>query len=401
MKNLLFLITTAVLMFSCNKVTELPQVITSNAVITDTMVTLSGEVTFTGDDDNTTRGFCWSESQSPTTADEVWIDNSTGLGLFNVSIDVRALLKPNTTYYCKTFAENEAGKSYGNEIVFTSPNFAFINSNGCVECNGCNDGVTYSIQGVEYVVASKNIIIDAIANNDDLSKYITSGIFDMSTLFYNNQTFNQDISNWDVSNVSDMSDMFLGARAFNQDIGNWDVGSVYNMHRMFYLALAFNQDIGSWDVRSCYDMNSLFLAAIVFNQDIGNWDVSGVVDMEYMFNEATAFNQDIGSWDVSSVHQMSGMFGLAKAFNQDIGSWDVSGVYNMAGMFGSAEAFNQDIGNWDVSLLQDMDGMFNRATNFNQDLTQWCVSNFTSMPTDFSTSSSLTASNHPVWGTCP
>jgi len=48
-----------------------------------------------------------------------------------------------------------------------------------------------------------------------------------------------------------------------------------------------------------------------------------------------------------------------------------------------------------------MNSMFAEAATFNQDLTQWCVSNFTSMPANFSTNSGLTASNHPVWGTCP
>jgi hypothetical protein len=48
-----------------------------------------------------------------------------------------------------------------------------------------------------------------------------------------------------------------------------------------------------------------------------------------------------------------------------------------------------------------METMFSGATSFNQDLTQWCVSNISFIPTDFSTNSALTASNHPVWGTCP
>jgi len=49
-----------------------------------------------------------------------------------------------------------------------------------------------------------------------------------------------------------------------------------------------------------------------------------------------------------------------------------------------------------------MSFMFASAAFFNQDLTQWCVTNFSSMPNTFSYSTSLlTASNHPVWGTCP
>jgi hypothetical protein len=70
-------------------------------------------------------------------------------------------------------------------------------------------------------------------------------------------------------------------------------------------------------------------------------------------------------------------------------------------MFIDAFYFNQDIGNWDVSNVTDMNFMFIGASNFNQDLTRWCVSNVTSLPEDFSTNSALTASNHPVWGTCP
>jgi len=54
-----------------------------------------------------------------------------------------------------------------------------------------------------------------------------------------------------------------------------------------------------------------------------------------------------------------------------------------------------------VSNVTDMSEMFLLAYDFNQDLTKWCVSQFPTMPTDFSTASALTASNHPVWGTCP
>jgi len=45
--------------------------------------------------------------------------------------------------------------------------------------------------------------------------------------------------------------------------------------------------------------------------------------------------------------------------------------------------------------------MFTSAFSFNQDISNWCVSNIVSEPNDFSTNSTLSASNKPVWGTCP
>ena len=120
-----------------------------------------------------------------------------------------------------------------------------------------------------------------------------------------------------------------------------------------------------------------------------------------MLDNVIDYGEDLTKYCTSRIGDMENLFQYHPDFNQDISSWDVSNVTNMSAMFFNATTFNQDIGSWDVSNVTDMFGMFDGATAFNQDLTQWCVSNFSSMPGGFSNASALTASNHPVWGTCP
>ena len=388
-------------------ITELPQVTTTNPVVSDTAIIVGGDVTFTGGDNNTIRGVCWSTSPNPTTSDNFMVDASNGAGVY--SFDILGQLMAGTQYYIKAFAENAVGEVYGDEFNFETsygnPNNAIINSNGCVECDSYAVGDTFVLNQQIMIVADRSMLDAAVSNGDDLTQFCVSKVTDMSDMFSVANSFNQDIGSWDVSNVTDMYRMFNGATSFNQDIGNWDVGNVTNMYQMFTGATYFNQDIGNWDVGNVTDMSFMFTMATYFNQDIGNWDVSNVTDMSFMFaveeDSTSSFNQDIGNWDVSNVTNMGMMFVNNTAFNQDIGNWDVSSVTNMSNMFKDASSFNQDIGSWDVSNVTYMGWMFLDAIMFNQDLTQWCVTNISSMPTDFSTNSALTASNHPVWGTCP
>ena len=232
------------------------------------------------------------------------------------------------------------------------------------------------IDGVEYTVVDEATLRQMVANDEDVTKVVTTKITDISSLFKEKNQFNQGISNWDISNVTDMSAMF-STSPFNQDIGDWDTSNVTNMSGMFYSTTAFNQNIGSWDT-------------------------SSVTNMSGMFYSATAFNQNIGSWDTSSVTRMDIMFSRASAFNGDISSWDTSSVTNMSGMFSSASAFNGDISSWDTSSVAYISGMFNNATAFNQDLSGWCVQdNFAAEPSNFKINANSTwrndSSKQPDW----
>jgi surface protein len=195
-----------------------------------------------------------------------------------------------------------------------NPNEAFVNPDGCLECDNYAVGESFTLSNIKYYVADRGMLVTAYyLNNDDLSFYCTSKITDLSVLFRDTD-FNQNISSWDVSNVTNMSGMFLGASSFNQDISNWDVSNVTDMSGMFGLSYAFNQDIGSWDVSSVTNMSSMFVGQTLttssFNQDIGNWDVSNVTNMFGMFQMASSFNQDLTQWCVSNFASMPLGFSL-------------------------------------------------------------------------------------------
>lgn len=64
-------------------------------------------------------GFCWSTSQNPTLSDNYNIVNISNTTVFSEFI---YNLNANTTYYVRSYAKNNAGISYGNELSFnTSP----------------------------------------------------------------------------------------------------------------------------------------------------------------------------------------------------------------------------------------------------------------------------------------
>jgi uncharacterized protein (TIGR02145 family) len=75
-----------------------------------------GNITSDGGSQVFERGVCWSTSHNPTTNDNRTYDDM-GMGVFVSTITG---LSPNTTYYIRAFATNDAGTAYGNELSFTT-----------------------------------------------------------------------------------------------------------------------------------------------------------------------------------------------------------------------------------------------------------------------------------------
>lgn len=180
--------------------------------------------------------------------------------------------------------------------------------------------------GEKFLIASEEILRDMVNNGDDLSKVITSKVYNMGELF-KGKTINGNISQWDVSNVDFMHSMFMDTN-FNQDISAWDVSNVYHFGQMFFNS-SFNQDISAWDVTKSGNLINGKVA-----NDLGEIPVCFTA----MFMNS-AFNQDISDWDVSRSGCMNSMFNGAFKFNQDLSSWIVNQVTNCDGFWKDADSW--------------------------------------------------------------
>lgn len=128
-----------------------PTVTTSNVTdITSTSAICGGVVANSGGADVTARGVCWSTTENPTISDAHTSDG-TGTGTFTSSL---TNLTPQTTYYVRAYATNEAGTAYGEQKTFTteqdSPNAPTGAINGLFTINENGDKVWFSQGNLQY-----------------------------------------------------------------------------------------------------------------------------------------------------------------------------------------------------------------------------------------------------------
>ena len=119
MKKLsLFLIALAMILVSCKPEIEKPTVVTKSVgEVTKTSAKVVGQVAADGGAEVTERGICWSTDGTPTILDFRVKDTEGGLGSYDILFTD---LVPNTQYYVRAYATNEAGTGYGEEKTFTT-----------------------------------------------------------------------------------------------------------------------------------------------------------------------------------------------------------------------------------------------------------------------------------------
>ena len=131
--------------FTTDPAVTVPTVTTSQVTnITQTTATGGGNVTDDGNATVTERGICWSTSHDPTTSGN-HASSGTGMGSFTVEMTG---LTPNTTYYVRAYAINNAGTAYGGELSFTTlsdiiEEWLYYDNGTFTGCVGTNGGAVY------------------------------------------------------------------------------------------------------------------------------------------------------------------------------------------------------------------------------------------------------------------
>lgn len=125
------------ILFSCKPEPQIPSVSTHPVTeVTSESALCSGMITDSGNDEISSKGFCWSTSQNPTLNDNVTTElsrNEPNMEHFTATI---RNLKDSTTYYVRAFATNSVGTAYGSEQTFTTLK---ADDNGGGDDNGGDD----------------------------------------------------------------------------------------------------------------------------------------------------------------------------------------------------------------------------------------------------------------------
>ena len=135
---------------------------------------ISGNITTDGGNAITERGLAYSTNVNPTLSDNLVIDGETGTGLFGGLIEGLAM---NTTYHVRAYATNSTGTVYGQDIEFTTPDYAEDgdgNHYGLVEIDG-QVWMATNLKTASYKMGEEIPVTDAVVYNNEPTNVDTYG----------------------------------------------------------------------------------------------------------------------------------------------------------------------------------------------------------------------------------
>ena len=122
--------------------------------ITASSAISGGSISSDGGASVTSKGVCWSSSTSSPTTSNSKTTNGTGSESFTSSITG---LSPNTTYYVRAYATNNAGTAYGSQISFRTLNISLpsisTNSVSSITASNASSGGTITSDGGASIIS--------------------------------------------------------------------------------------------------------------------------------------------------------------------------------------------------------------------------------------------------------
>ncbi len=179
-----------------DEVDESLPVITTKSVslITDNSAQSGGEITKEGTSQVISKGICWSINQNPTIDDE----NATATGSSNSFVSVLNNLKPETTYFTRSYATNTTGIAYGNQVKFVTDvvkvNAPCLPTANTMNYNGRKLYFGSSFAGEKHATFGNYGVIAGGVDGDldfDFSHAPESGVFTIVSSFSLNTTLNE------------------------------------------------------------------------------------------------------------------------------------------------------------------------------------------------------------------
>ncbi len=200
---------------------------------------------------------------------------------------------------------------------------------------------------------------DCAADELDLSRLDTSGVYTMNHMFYSCKYLTSlDLSSFDTSKVIHMSSMFSDCISLQSlDLSSFDTSNVSNISYMFQNCTALQSlNLSSFDTSNVSNIQYMFKGcANLESVDLSNFDTSDVRDMRYMFSGCTTLQSlDLSSFDTSNVEYMSYMFQNCTALQSlDLSGWDTSKVTQCTSMFdGCVNLQSLDLSSFDVEHIK-------------------------------------------------
>ena len=207
--------------------------------------------------------------------------------------------------------ENPLYLSNNDVAIKLRPNFEKIleihKNNHTILCNDARVGDKANIDGIEYTVADRKLIISYINEAKPLDNICTSKLDGSLEHFFDNVMENYgswdnvgDITHWDISHVTN-TDFLFSKSDFNQDISYWNMSNITSMNMMFCFASEFNHDLNNWDLSQVKNLTGTFLGATSFNGDIKDWELRSAINMDQMFKLASSYKKSLNTWCIDQI----------------------------------------------------------------------------------------------------